>query len=296
MKDGFDGRYTPAAMRRFVEEERGRAIRAASRAERHEGLIETAGTEMRPFHRRMAGLHRDTERRHRASAELHATHADSLESWAARDSRTLPPKFMTAVAQASGSRSMTVTLLGRNNVEAAVASSDPIAEAAHDLEYVIGEGPSRTAMIRPAPLSVCGEEALTREWPTFGPAVRELGIWAVASARLGAIDLPLGALTAYRTGAEPDPVSARSVGSVAEVLTATALRLDEPSGDGLPPHPLFDEVDQHLVVHQATGAVMISDECTAADALALIRARAFVRNQSITEVALEIVARSRGLN
>ncbi len=287
-------------MRRLVEAERGRATRAASVAQRHEGLAGTAAKEMRPFHLRMAELHRSTERKHLAAADLHAAYADAVRLWVdrPRDTPTIPPTFMAAVAKATGNRSMAVTLFGKDEAAVAVAVSDSVAEAAHDLEYVFGEGPSRAVMRASRTLNVWGEEALSRRWPQFGPAAHELGVQAVVSARLGPADAPMGALTAYRPDDEPDFAVTRSVGTVAEALTTTALhpaaRLD--AENGFPAHPLFHDVDLRIVVHQATGVVMTTHGCTAPDALALIRAHAFVRNESVTEVALAIVSRTSTLD
>ncbi|MFJ8913387.1 ANTAR domain-containing protein [Amycolatopsis sp. NPDC102389] len=293
MWDGTGGRFDPPALRRLIETERGRAERAAAVARRHEGLLETASASMRPFHQRMAALHRDTERKHRASANLHAGYLDAVGRWADRPERTpgLPPTFMTAVAESSGIPSLAVALFTAGGRNASVVVSDPIAARAHDLEYVLGEGPSRDEPLRPG---ICFEPELMSRWPQFGPAARELGVRAVVSARLGVAEAPMGTLTAYRLEPEPGPDIARSLESLAEALTTTALnpdvRLDR--DDGLPVHPLFGDVDLRVVIHQATGVVMAGRDCTASDALALIRAHAFARDMSVSELARAIVART----
>ncbi|WP_181775155.1 ANTAR domain-containing protein [Amycolatopsis pittospori] len=293
MWDGTGGRYDPSALRRLVETEHGRADRAAKVARRHEGLTETAIESMRQFHQRMAELHRATERKHRAAADLHAGYADAVKSWASgpEDPGGVPPAFMAAVAEASGIRSLAVTLFHIGESDASVVVSDPVAAKANDLEYVLGEGPSRERPFKPG---VCGEPELSSRWPQFGPAARELGVRAVVSAQLGLVEAPMGTLTAYRPESAPNAEVARSVGVLAEALTATALhpavRLD--GVDGLPVHPLFGDVDLRVVVHQATGVVMTTHQCSAADALDLIRAHAFARNESLTELAYAIVKRT----
>ncbi|GAB3720133.1 hypothetical protein GCM10027598_33450 [Amycolatopsis oliviviridis] len=258
--------------------------------------METAPESMRPFHRRMAALHRATESRHRAAAELHAGYVDAVKSWAAGDGHAgLPPAFMTAVAEASGIPSLAVTLFTKDESGTAVVVSDTVAARANDLEYLFGEGPSRGT---PFQLGVCGERELMSRWPRFGPAARELGVRAVVSARLGLPESPLGSLIAYRPEPEPDAAIARSAKVVADVLTDTALhpgtRLDVE--DGLPVHPLFGDSDLRVVVHQATGMVMNTHQCTASDALALIRAHAYSLDESVVEVARMIVDRTTSLN
>lgn len=297
MWDGIGGRYDPPALRRLVVIARGRADRAAAVALRHEGLLETAAVAMRPFHRRMAELHRATERKHRVAAELHASYLDAVGRWADRPEQLpgLPPAFMAAVAETSGIRSLAVALFTTGGSEASVVVSDPLAAKVHDLEDVLGEGPSRDESLKPG---VCVEPELVGRWPRFGLAARELGVRAVVSARLGVAGTPMGTLTAYRSEPEPDAEIARSLESLAEALTTTALnpevRLD--GDDGLPVHPLFGDIDLRVVVHQATGVVMAGRDCTASDALALIRAHAFARDVSVTELAQAIVARTYWLS
>jgi len=287
-----DGRRDSSTLRGMAEDEAGRADRAANVAYRHEGLAETATVSMRAFHRRMAGIHRSTERVHRTSAELHLAHADYVDR-SVIGGRRPPTRFIATVAEVADSPSTAVTLFGRNADTTVVATSDPIAEAACDFEYVFGEGPSWTPPTTSTPLRVCGQEELTRRWPQFGPAAHDLGVRAVVVAPLGLPERPLGTLTAYRSDTDPAPEVARAVGTAAAALTTTAL-LSSPrrTEDGLPDHPLFEEVDFRVVVHQATGMVMAVGGRGASDALALIRAQAFLRNESVTEVALAIVNRT----
>ncbi|MGW4830200.1 ANTAR domain-containing protein [Amycolatopsis japonica] len=290
MWDGTGGRYDQSALRKLVEAERGRADRAAGVASRHEILMETAVESMRPFHRRMAELHRATEGRHRAAADLHAGYVAAVKDWAAGRA-DVPPAFLAAVAEKAGVRSLAVTLFA-NPGKAAVVVSDPVAARANDLECVFGEGPSREMP------GVCAEWELSSRWPRFGPAARELGVRAVVSARLGLREAPLGTLTAYRPEPEPDAGIARSTELVAEALTATALHPDTriDAEDGLPVHPLFGDLDLEVVVHQATGMVMATHDCTASDALALIHARAYAQDESVIEVARTIVNRTSTLS
>ncbi|EME51365.1 ANTAR domain-containing protein [Amycolatopsis decaplanina] len=297
MWDGTGGRYDPTALRGLIDNERARADRAAAVARRHESLMETAIASMRPFHSRMAELHRATERKHRAAADTHAGYLDAIGRWAdlPEEPFSSPPAFMKVAAEASGIRSLAVSLFGISGSEASVVVSDPIAARAHDLEYALGEGPSRGTLVKPG---VCGEPEFVSRWPQFAPAAREFGVRSVVSARLGPAGTPMGSLTAYRSEPEPDAEVARSVGVLAEVLTTTALdpavRLDV--DDGLPVHPLFGDVDLCVVAHQATGVVMATHDCSAADALALIHAHAFARDESVTELSRAIVARTYRLS
>nr|WP_246481298.1 ANTAR domain-containing protein [Amycolatopsis umgeniensis] len=258
----------------------------------------TAAESMRSFHQRMVKLHQATEIRHRVAAELHAGYLEAVGAARSQEPPTLPPAFMTAVAKTAGIPSLAVTLYCSDGSEAAVVTSDSVAVKAHDFEYLFGEGPSWMASGSLAALNVYGQSALERRWPEFGSAARDLGVHAVVAARLGTAAVPVGILTAYRPEPEPDAEMARSVRVIAEALTTTALHPDTriDSEDGLPAHPLFDDIDLRVAVHQATGMVMAAHDCGAPDALAMIRAHAFAQDENVTEVAQAIVSRTSSLS
>lgn len=289
MRDRSDRGRDLAVVLGLVETERLRAERAAGVAARHEGLAATASAGMRAFHLRMAEVHRDSERAHRAAVAMHVCYAERAVGRGPEPSET--PTFIEAIAEACGAHSTAVTLFGSRADDSMAATSDPLAEAAQDLEYVYGEGPAIAALTGPGELSLRGGE-LSRHWPQFGAAVQEIGVVSVVSARLGAATSPLGAITVYQPQSEDGTLAVGSLSAVAEALTNTALLPIVEAEDGLPAHPLFDDVGLRLVVHQAAGVVMTTGNCGAADALALIRAHAFATGRSVLDVALAIVDRT----
>lgn len=299
MTQGAESPRDALAMRGLVEVELARAARANTIARRHELKAVSAIESMRPFHQRMAATHRASEARHRAAAAMHAYYADRLQLWAEGGTEilTTPPTFMAAVAEASGARSTAITLFGPptgiDSGMTVVAASDPIARAAQDLEYILGEGPSLTVLSGSAEVSLSGE-ALARSWSQFGPAVRELGVHTVVAARLGGAEAPLGAVTTFRPELEAADGAASSLRAVAEALTATVLLTDASAtgDDGVPDHPLFDDVDLMTVVHQAAGVVMTTHDCDLSDALALLRAHAFAQNEPVSAVARAVIDRT----
>jgi hypothetical protein len=289
MRDRSDRGRDLAVVLGLVETERLRAERAAGVAARHERLAAAGSDAMRAFHLRMAEVHRGSERVHRAAVEMHACYAERAVGRGPEPSDA--PTFIEAIAEACGAHSTAVTLFGARTGESMAATSDPLAEAAQDLEYVYGEGPATAALTGPGELSLSGDE-LSRHWPQFGAAVQEIGVASVVTARLGAATSPLGAVTVYQPQVDDGALAAGSLSAVAEALTNTALLPIVEAEDGLPVHPLFDDVGRRLVVHQAAGVVMTTGNCGAADALSLIRAHAFAAGQSVLEVALAIVDRS----
>ncbi|HEY2057976.1 MAG TPA: ANTAR domain-containing protein [Amycolatopsis sp.] len=289
MSDRSDRGRDLAVVLGLVETERLRAERAAGVASRHDDLAVTGSAGMRAFHLRMAEVHRASERAHRAAVAMHVCYADRAVGQGPEPAAA--PTFIGAIAEACGAHSIAVTLFGTRAGVSVSAASDPLAEAAQDLEYVCGEGPAITALTGIGELSLRGGE-LSRYWPQFGTAVQEIGVVSVVSARLGAATSPLGAITVYQPGPGDNDLVAGSLTAVAEALTNTALVPIVETGDGLPAHPLFDDVDLRVVVHQATGVVMTTANCGAADALALIRAHAFAAGRSVLDVALAIVDRT----
>ncbi|SEP52944.1 ANTAR domain-containing protein [Amycolatopsis saalfeldensis] len=225
---------------------------------------------------------------HRAAVVMHAFYAER-----ALGRGPGAPSFIEAIAEACGARSIAVTLFGAGAGESVVATSDPLAESAQDLEYSYGEGPAVKVLTGPGELSLSGGE-LSRCWPRFGAAIQDLGVVSVSSVRLGGAASPLGAVTVYRSEAADGALLTRSLAAVAEALTNTAL-LPIAGVEDLLAHPLFDDLDFRPVVHQAAGMVMMAKDCAAEDALALIRAHALAEDRRVLDVSLAIVDRTLDL-
>jgi len=115
---------------------------------------------------------------------------------------------MDAVAAAIGMPSAAVILFGKGRLEAVVAASDTTARAAHDLEFVLGEGPAYLAVTRGQTVQVAGT-VLCDRWPMYGSAVARLGVRAVIAVPLQP-PAGLGAVCVYgnqpglRDGCHPD--------------------------------------------------------------------------------------------
>ena len=62
------------------------------------------------------------------------------------------------------------------------------------------------------------------------------------------------------------------------------------SDEGVPQLGLFEDRDLRPVVHQAAGMLCVQAGCTIADAIALIRARAFAEAESVEATAMRIVS------
>jgi hypothetical protein len=281
-----------ANVSRWVALERERAQRAALVAQRHEGLSGSTSESVRAHHNRMAATYRRVEQRHLAAARLQALHALRLRRWAHGPNQgALRPAFMAAVATMLGMDSAIITLTGHDHAPGMVAASDSTARAAHDLEFVLGEGPM-------ADVDAFGEIIVVNDaircdrWPQYGAAVAELGVRTVVAMPLALTTARLGTLCAFDSRPDHTGNGTSSAGQVAEALTQSVLLAPETDerSDGMPSLPLFMEADYHAVMHQAVGMVSVQCDCTLADALAILRARAFALGMPIDSVADAIVS------
>ena len=235
-------------------------------------------------------MHRRVEACHLGSARLQEQCADRLRDWREwsgdRDRRHT---LIDAVVAAIGMPSAAVILLAEERWEAVVAASDATARAAHDLEFVLGEGPAHLAAACGQTVQVAGT-ALSDRWPQYGPAVAGLGVRAVIAVPL----LPptgLGAVCAYASEPAISKDAAMATIRVADALPLTLARVVRGSWtvDGVAELPLFSETGFPAVVHRAAG--MVSQQCgyEITDALALVRARAFSTGRPAEEIAARVL-------
>ncbi|MEV6499740.1 GAF domain-containing protein [Streptomyces prunicolor] len=260
----------------------GRAARALERAERaeaaaahHELLAARPGRE---FHARIAATHRRSAACHRSSASLQEAFARRTAEWA--PGQGAQPRFMTGVAEACGSDSAALTLVDSGQNQLAVAVSDEQSWAAQELEYVLGEGPSRDAASAHRPVHASGPAIETR-WPGYGRALTSLGITSVAAVPLGTAAGCIGALAVF----DPRPVLAgpADLAAVAEALTRIVLLGPDADPD------LYGGTDHRATVQQAAGMLSARLGCPVVDALALIKARAFAGELSLDAVSRRIL-------
>ncbi|MFI6641745.1 GAF domain-containing protein [Streptomyces sp. NPDC050504] len=262
-----------------AERAQARARRCEETAEQHERLAAETGLDA---HLDLARLHRRAAACHLSSAAIQEAYARRMTRWAEGDG--VRPLFMSGVAEACGTPSAALTLVGADRSQLAFAASDRPAHRAQDLEYTLGEGPAVDAAAERRGLYLARAEFEAR-WPGYGPALTSLGIARVAATPLLAGDEPgpcLGALAVFDP--EPGVVESGAFARVAAALVRTVLV-------GLDAEPeLYGGVDHRDVVHQAAGVLSVQLECTVADALARIKARAFAEGTTSDALALRVVS------
>ncbi|MFI7318053.1 GAF domain-containing protein [Streptomyces venezuelae] len=256
-----------------------RAERAAAAAERHQRLASSdPDPDGREFHAAAAATHLRTAACHRSSAALHAAFADRTSAWVRGKGGR--PRFMTGVADALGTASAAITLVDSAQNQLAVAVSDEPALAAQDLEFVLGEGPSRDAAYERHLVHSAGEQ-IERRWPAYGPVLTSMGFTSVLAVPLETQGGCFGALAVF------DP-RAGLLGSadLAEVTAAlTRIVLLGPDADP----ELYGGTDHRETVQQAAGALSVRIGCGIPDALALIKARAFADETTTAAIARRIL-------
>ena len=239
---------------------------------------------------RVAAVQRRAQARQLAAAASQDRYADHLDAWLERSGEPEQrPVFIDDVAAAIGMHSATVILLGTQRGEAVIAASDTTARAAHDLEFVLGEGPAHLALAGGQAVQAAGA-ALRGRWAQYGPAVARLGVQAVLAVPLQP-PAGLGAVCAYDSQPAISEQAAMAAGKIADVLPLTLSQAVAGSrpGDGVPALPLFGEAEFPAVIYQAAGVVSAHCGCGISDALALLRARAFSAGRPAEEVAAGVV-------
>ncbi|MFD8396475.1 GAF domain-containing protein [Streptomyces sp. NPDC059680] len=274
-REGDHGLGTAVAARRRAALAHERADRAEALAEQHEHLAMETG---RDFHTRIAQTHRTTAACHRTAARLQEDFARRAAAW--DQSHSTRPRFMTGVAEACGTSSVAVTLVDARHNQLAIAVSDQQSQLAQELEFMLDEGPTRDAASTRHPLHVSGPE-IEERWPGYGAALATLRITTVAALPLPPQDSCMGVLTIFDP--QPHPPRAANLTEVASALSRIML-LDPDADTGL-----YGEIYIRPNLIHAADIVSAQLGQTQADALALIKARAFAEEQSTEAIARQIV-------
>lgn len=280
-----------AVLTQRASDARRRAARAAAIASELEARLGRASASFRPLLFRLIKLHRLFESRHFEAARLQEFYASRLVRWfSGSDRTTVEPTFIDAIASALGKKSAGVTLVGKDGVESLVATSDHVARLAHDVEFVVGEGPAHDVAATMRTVRVGGSEMMER-WPRYGPVVADHGVGSL-------ISLPLrqepggclGALSVYDTAPAVTTDTAATSTRVADALVHTVLNVPGVvSHDEIPAVPMFDEADFVAKVHQAAGIMSAKLGYETSDAVALLRARAFADGLPVETLATQVI-------
>jgi len=187
-----------------------------------------------------------------------------------------------------------VSIFGTWLPETSVCTTDNLASRLDELQFDLGEGPRWEAVRTRLPVLLPYLRSHQHPtWPVFAQAVNETGVEALFIYPLVVGALDVGVVELYSDSPEPlgsaDQALAlaladRTAWSLLDrILTMNELQKRSPSEA----FPLA-----RREIHQATGMVLVQLGLTATEALMRLRAHAFANNQSVRDVAREVVART----
>lgn len=182
----------------------------------------------------------------------------------------------------------TLTLGSTDGARVTLAATDEMAEAIESIQEVVQQGPAPDAYVASQyqRLVLDGHTEIDDRWPLLD--LRHLGdghAFVVHAVPVRQRSATVGVLTLWERGRTTtlDPESAELVASI--LAAALSERLEE--GDG----GLVESWVEHAEIHQAAGFVVAQLGVPVDDALALVRAQAYVRNQTMTQTARDIIER-----
>lgn len=205
-------------------------------------------------------------------------------------SASLSNRLVRACTEALPVTGVGLALMTDSGPAGTVAATDGVAVTMEELQYTLGEGPcidsSRTGrpVLQPD-LAASGPG----RWPLFAAGALEAGIEAIFAFPLSVGAIRLGVLDLYRD--VPGPLTDADLAEAlhfADAATAILLHLqalDAPgSGAGL-----IGVIEDRAELHQATGVVAVQADVTLAQALVLLRARAFASERPILSLSRDVL-------
>lgn len=213
-------------------------------------------------------------------------------AFARETARSATSRLCTAYVEVLDVSGAGITIMG--GVHAGpICISDSSVAALEDLQYTMGLGPCQDAFRTGQSVHAPQLNAdVSARWPSFVDLAHASDIAAVFAYPLAVAGAKVGVLTLYQreegelTGDQHDD----SVG-LAEVLAGTVLSLQEHAPAGLLAAGLDDAVQYRAEIYQASGMIAVQLSVPVAEALVRIRAHAFANNQTLADVAAQIVSR-----
>lgn len=226
-----------------------------------------------------------------ADPKVLAILADVLRDEASGTGRPLPMLLCRTAARDLAVHGAGLWIVTGDGVQQLVAATDGLARSLEELQFTTGEGPCLDAYTARRPV-LQPDLAAQPRWPVFGPAALAAGAAAVFSFPLAVGDIRVGVLDLYRTvPGDLSPSDTTDALAFADAATILMLYLQQRSGPELNPE-LELAWTGHNEVHQATGMVAVQAGVSLAQALLLMRARAYAEDRSIGAVADDILGRT----
>ena len=208
------------------------------------------------------------------------------------DERALAEQICRAYVVGLDIDGAALSLLTASTSSQMLCATDATAELLEELQFSLGEGACVEAAVTGRPVLVADLHHTTEasRWPTFAAAVveqSEVGALFAVPLQWGTVNL--GVLDLYRKA--PGSLSEaqlRDVMSAADMAALMFLGVRTDPGDGV---WLDQSMHGRAEIHQATGMVLAQLGISAQDALARLRAYAFVEQRLLSDVAHDVVSR-----
>lgn len=172
-----------------------------------------------------------------------------------------------------------------------VCATDALAARLDELQIDLGEGPCWQALSTRSPVLITAGSP-NSAWPSLSSAIASSGIHSVFAFPLIVGALGIGAVDLYLD--TPEPLTAADIGHAETLAGIAAMQVlnqaieRRPDADG---GHVTESPYSRREVHQATGMVIAQAKVSPADALLLIRARAFAEGLPVREIATRIINR-----
>jgi hypothetical protein len=210
------------------------------------------------------------------------------------DSRSLAGQICHACLDGLDVDGASISLLTTSVSRETLWATDPVAELLEDLQFTLNEGACMEAATTGRPVAVSDVQfgVHAARWPMFAAAVAEQtrarALFALPL-QWGAVNL--GVLDLYRFA--PGELSELQWNdAVSAADTAALMMLGQRTDSGDHDGGWLDSAFSHRAeVHQATGMVLAQLGISADDALARLRAHAFVHQRLLIDVARDVVDR-----
>jgi len=219
-----------------------------------------------------------------------AIHACALR----RGERASVRHACVACAGSMGALGAGLTMLRSGNLREPVYATGSKCQDLEELQFTLGEGPGVDALDAGGPVLVpdLTSGSAERQWPAFAPASAACGARAVFAIPVAAGAVHLGVLDVYR--AERGlPAGEELAAALIFADAVMVLAIDGRGGvaAGLEEMIEVSFAERRAHVHQAAGMVAAQLDATITDALARLRAHAYLLDRRLGEVADDVVAR-----
>jgi GAF domain-containing protein len=203
------------------------------------------------------------------------------------------PELLGPLTEGTGMRGAAVTTLGNPFGSETRGASDPGVASFSERQVDLGVGPAWDALRTGRPVLLPDLRSVPPDrWPAVLPALLETGLRAVFCFPMHVGGIDVGAVTVHGPiGASLSPGAVRDATALTAIAARRVLQItlhhaeqaDDPEGMSTP----FSRHD----VHQATGMIAAQLRVTVEEALLVIRARAYHRQESVRDLAARVIAR-----